>query len=539
MPAARQHVQQEAAHELGDRQRHTVCLHVPARGDNAPGKGNEGTNGGHKCVPCQRVRRMNEWLGPVWTLLAAPAHVVAASAVTVDAVLRKRHVSAVIGWIGLAWLAPGAGALLYLLFGINRVQRSAVALGLRDAWNREPRHGGEEPAAAVSEWLRRHPGLRGIERLCARLTGRALLAGHRIEPLEDGDAAYPAMLAAIDAATRSVTLASYIFDNDPAGQAFLHSLRQAHERGVAVRVLIDGLGLRYSRPNMLGALRRAGVPVAAFLPTHNPFRSRYANLRNHRKIMVVDGTLGFTGGLNIRHGHWRSQQPSHPVRCLHFAVQGPVVADLQRTFALDWAFASGEALHGEPWFAAAAECGPVLARGIPDGPDADIDNMPQVILGALAVARSRVRIVTPYFLPNETLIAALKITALRGVVVDIVMPERSNIRVMDWATRPQLGELIDSGCRVHLSPAPFDHTKLFLVDERWSLIGSTNWDARSLRLNFEYNLECYDDGLVRRLDGLVAARMASSRTLAAAELQSLPLPSRLRNGLARLLSPYL
>jgi len=483
---------------------------------------------------------VNEWLGSVWASVAAPAHVLAASAVTLDAVLRKRHVSAVIGWIGLAWLTPGVGAVLYLLFGINRVQRSAVALGLREAWRREPGHAGEAASAAAARaWLGHDPSLGGLERVGARLTGRALMTGNRIEPLEDGDAAYPAMLAAIDAAERSVTLASYIFDNDAAGQAFLQSLCRAHERGVAVRVLIDGLGLRYSRPNMLGALRRAGVPARAFLPTHNPFRSRYANLRNHRKIMVVDGRNGFTGGMNIRHGHWRTRQPAHPVRCLHFAVQGPIVADLQRTFAMDWAFTSGEALHGEPWFGAPVESGPVLARGIPDGPDADIDNMPQLILGALAVARARVCIVTPYFLPDESVIAALKITALRGVTVDIVMPERSNLRVMDWATRPQLPELLDSGCRVHLSPAPFDHTKLFLVDGRWSLIGSTNWDARSLRLNFEYNVECYDGALAQRLDRIAAARIADARRLEAAELQALPLAVRLRNGLARLLSPYL
>jgi cardiolipin synthase len=496
-------------------------------------------------VPCQRVRRVNEWLGSIWAWVAAPTHVLAASAVTLDAVLRKRHVSAVIGWIGLAWLVPGVGAALYLLFGINRVQRSALALGLREAWRHEPGGAGEETPAAASQWLRHDPGLVGLEHLGARLTGRALLAGNRVEPLEDGDAAYPAMLAAIDQAERSVTLVSYIFDNDAAGQAFLQSLCRAHGRGVAVRVLIDGLGLRYSRPNMLGALRRAGVPARAFLPTHNPFRSRYANLRNHRKIMVVDGKAGFTGGMNIRHGHWLARQPSQPVRCLHFAVHGPIVTDLQRTFAMDWAFASGEALHGEPWFAAPASgdpgdpCGPVLARGIPDGPDADIDNMPQLILGALAVARARVCIVTPYFLPDETVIAALKITALRGVAVDLVMPERSNLRVMDWATRPQLPELLDSGCRVHLSAAPFDHTKLFIVDGQWSLIGSTNWDARSLRLNFEYNVECYDGALAHRLDRIAADRIAGARRLEAAELRALPLVARLRNGLARLLSPYL
>lgn len=483
---------------------------------------------------------MTDTLTQVSTFLFALTHVGAAAAVTLDAVLRKRHVSAVIGWIGLAWLAPVVGSLLYLVFGINRIQRSALALGLRQAWENEaPAHPPAAGATAGPAVLQDSPGLAGLDRLCELLTGNPLLAGNRIEVLDGGDAAYPAMLAAIVGAKRSITLASYIFDNDAAGQTFLQALQGAHQRGVQVRVLIDGLGLRYSRPDMLRALRGAGVTAAAFSPTRNPLRSRYANLRNHRKIMVVDGAIGFTGGMNIRAGHWLDRRPRHPVRCLHFGVQGPVVADLQRTFAVDWAFATGEQLLGECWFPPLAACGPVVARGIADGPDADIDNLPQVLLGALAVARTRVRIVTPYFLPDETVLAALRVTALRGVVVDIVLPARSNLRVMDWATRPQLPELLDSGCRVHLSPAPFDHTKLFLVDERWALIGSTNWDARSLRLNFEYNLACIDEELVRRLDTLLTARLRGARRLVADELRALPIANRLRNGIARLMSPYL
>lgn len=481
---------------------------------------------------------MNELLDSLGSLLPAALHLGGATAVTVHAVLRKRQVSAVIGWVGLAWLAPIVGSLLYLLFGINRIQRSALALGLNEAWAADAE--ASVPAASRPfEGATPDPRLAGLDRLCTLVTGKPLLAGNRIEPLENGDAAYPAMLAAIESAQHSLTLASYIFDNDAVGQAFARALRDACARGVQVRVLIDGLGLRYSRPSMLGTLRRAGVPAAAFLPTRIPLPSRYGNLRNHRKIMVVDGLRGFTGGMNIRVGHWLARQPAYPVRCLQFEVQGPVVADLQRTFAIDWAFASGERLRGEPWFVPLADCGPVLARGIADGPDADIDNLPQVLLGALAVARSRVRIVTPYFLPDEVLIAALKVTALRGVAVDIVLPARSNLRVMDWATRPQLAELLDSGCRVHLSPPPFDHSKLFLVDDQWSMIGSTNWDTRSLRLNFEYNLECHDAALLRRLDALVAARLAAARPLHAGELRALALPIRLRNGLARLLSPYL
>lgn len=483
---------------------------------------------------------MLDLLTQAWPHLFAVLHATAAGAVTVDAVLRKRHVSAVIGWVGLAWLAPGIGSLLYLVFGINRIQRNAIALDLRTAWGHEKHPAPTEAnASAEPALLQADAGLAGLERLCTRLTGKALLVGNHIDVLEEGDAAYPAMLAAIAGAQHSITLATYIFDNDAAGQAFLQALRSARERGVEVRVLLDGLGLRYSRPDMLRALRRAGITAAAFSPTRNPLRSRYANLRNHRKIMVVDGSLGFTGGMNIRVGHWLARRPANPVRCLHFGVRGPVVADLQRTFAVDWAHACGEQLLGEMWFPALERCGPVAARGVADGPDADIDNLPQVLLGALAVARTSVRIVTPYFLPDETLLAALRVTALRGVVVDIVLPERSNLRVMDWATRPQLVELLASGCRVHLSPPPFDHTKMLLVDAHWSLIGSTNWDARSLRLNFEYNLVCINAELAQTLDRLVSARVRRARCLEESELRDLSVPVRLRNGLARLMSPYL
>ncbi len=178
--------------------------------------------------------------------------------------------------------------------------------------------------------------------------------GNHIEPLVDGDAAYPAMLAAIDAAQRSIGMVSYIFDNDFAGHAFRDALARAVARGVEVRVLIDDVGSRYTTPTMVGELHRAGVPVATFLPTLVPRLFQYANLRNHRKIMVVDGRLGFTGGMNIRAGHWRARQPADALRCVHFRVEGPVVADMQQVFTTDWAFTTGERLAGDAWFPALA-----------------------------------------------------------------------------------------------------------------------------------------------------------------------------------------
>jgi cardiolipin synthase len=347
------------------------------------------------------------------------------------------------------------------------------------------------------------------------------------------------MLAAIETAHRSITLVTYIFDVDVVGRTFADALVRAQQRGVAVRVLIDAVGGRYSHDSMVVYLRRYGVKAAAFLPPRFTGLLAHANLRNHRKIMVIDGAYGFTGGMNIRAAHWLARQPKFPVRCLHFSVRGPIVADMQRAFAIDWAFSTGEALLGETWFAPATECGPVLARGISDGPDGDIDHMRHVMLGALACARQRVAIVTPYFLPDEVLLTTLQITALRGVKVDIVVPARSNLPLMDWAMRQQWAPLLAAGCRVHLSPPPFDHAKMFLVDDDWSLIGSTNWDARSLRLNFEYNLECHDTQLVAELNALLQQRMSAAASLEAAVLERQPLAGQLRDRLAGLLSPYL
>ncbi len=483
---------------------------------------------------------MLAFLAELWPVILSLGHISGAIGVTVDAVLRKRQVPAVIGWVGLAWLAPVVGSLLYVGFGINRIKRAASAL------QRQPILGdtGELRAAqAGGDFLyalaAHHPTLPGLARLGFQATGNPLLPGNQIELLRDGDEAYPAMLAAIDGAEHTITLLSYIFDSDVAGEAFLHALTAASARGVQVRVLIDDVGSRYSRPTMVQRLRESGIRVAAFLPTRLPRLARYANLRNHRKIMVIDGRLGFTGGMNIRAGHWLSKAPIDPVRCLHFRVEGPVVYELQRAFSEDWAFVTREALDRDPWFPRLGRVGDVVARGVPDGPDADLENILELILGALSAATHHVRIITPYLLVDDVLLRALQVAAMRGVIVDIVVPARSNIPVMDWAMAPQFLPLVEKGCRIFLSPAPFDHTKAFTVDGQWCLIGSTNWDARSLLLNFEFNLECYDTALTAQLESLIDDRIAAARRVSRAELYTRPLLVRLRDGIARLGAPYL
>lgn len=192
--------------------------------------------------------------------------------------------------------------------------------------------------------------------------------------------------------------------------------------------------------------------------------------------------------------------------------------------------------HGFPPLPAAGE---TLVRGIPDGPDEDFERLRWALLGAVTCARSSVTVVTPYFLPDAALVAALNVAAMRGVQVDILLPAENNLPLVQWASTSQLWQVLERGCRVWLTPPPFDHTKLVLVDGAWVLLGSSNWDPRSLRLNFEFDLECYDRGLAQTLQRwLRDTRFRDARPLTLADVDGRSLPVRLRDGLARLLMPW-
>ena len=473
--------------------------------------------------------------------LIGAAHIVLALLVSAHIVLHKDDVRAAIGWTGLVWLTPVVGSVLYGLFGINRIRRQAGML-------RRGRPLADARTAELAAAQARHPllapdapaSLQAIAATVGRATGLPLTGGNAVEPLVNGDEAYPAMISAIDDATRRVWLATYIFDRGRAGDRFVDALGRAAARGVEVRVLIDGVGAHYSRPPILRALKARRVRVAAFLPPLIPLFQPYFNLRNHRKLLVVDGGLGFCGGMNIRDDHLLALGLPAATQDVHFRIQGPVVQQLAQAFAFDWAFTTHEALDGELAAAAAPPAaGDVAARGVPDGPDEDYETLGLVLLGAVSQAGRSVRIATPYFLPDPPLVDALRIAALRGVRVDIVLPERGNLRLVQWAAMAQLGQVVKWGCRVYLSRPPFDHSKIFVVDGTWSLIGSANWDPRSLRLNFEYDVECYSEGLAARLDALLDAKIAGGRRITRADLDARPLALRLRDGVARLAQPYL
>ncbi|PYI95106.1 MAG: cardiolipin synthase [Verrucomicrobia bacterium] len=475
-------------------------------------------------------------LSRFWPHLASGFHVLAALLASIHALLHKRDSRSATLWLVTIWFLPVLGPILYLALGINRIRRRAISLGTHNNVARPiPEHFGESQTDGVAH-------LEMLARVVGRVVAQPLTPGNRLQPLVNGDEAFPAMLSAIESAQKSISLLTYIFDNDASGKQFAEALGNATKRGVEVRVLIDAAGTRYSWPRINHKLKHAHVPFATFLPSSllAPWRVATINLRNHRKILVTDGKTAFTGGMNIRQGNVLARKPKHPVQDLHFRLQGPVVQQLQEAFANDWAFTTGETLRGERWFPELQESGTVIARVIFDGPDADFEKLRWTLLAALAEAQTSVQILTPYFLPDQALITALNLAALRGVRVDILLPEKNNLLYVHWASRAMWWQVLEHGSRLWLTPPPpFDHSKRMIVDGHWVLLGSANWDVRSLRLNFELNVEAYGRHFAEEMGQVIQNKLRGAREVTLAEVEGRSYPAKLRDSIARLFSPYL
>jgi cardiolipin synthase len=300
------------------------------------------------------------------SLFVSAVHLVLASTVSAHIVLTKPDVRAAIGWAGLVWLTPVVGSILYALFGINRLRRRAgrIRRGRQLLWTELPDSLARSPyEVALPDGV--PSAARPLATLVGAITGTPLVTGNAMDPLVNGDEAYPAMLSAIGGATRSIALATYIFDRGHVADLFIDALARAVQRGVAVRVLIDAVGARYSHPPIVRTLRAHGITVARFLPPNSPWRHPYINLRNHRKLMVVDGTIGFCGGLNIRDACVLGLKTDDPILDLHFRLRGPVVGQLQAAFADNWMGTTGKVL----------------------GPDASADSIPRLEHDDLAALR--------------------------------------------------------------------------------------------------------------------------------------------------------
>ncbi len=462
------------------------------------------------------------------------------------ALLYKRDPRSAFGWIAVCLMFPLAGALLYFLFGINRVRTRARELRAARSSGTGLPEGAPERRDSSGGSLGIPSEFTELARISSAITRRALLRGNRIDALHNGEQAYPAMLDAIATAERSVYLSAYIFDTNDTGKRFIDALAGASERGLDVRVILDGFGEHYSFPRAGRLLRQRGIRFVRFLPFRWFPPALHINLRNHRKILVIDHAVAFTGGMNIGDRHLADTDRADRVVDMHFRLAGPIVSQMRRAFVEDWNFCTGAdesvdstsdvAEHEEPL---ATHAGNAVCRMIVDGPDEDLDKLSTVLIAAISAARSNIRIMTPYFIPSSEMTLALESAALRGVAVSVVIPQRSNLPFVNWATRNMLWEILQRKVRVFFQPPPFVHTKLFVVDDFYTLIGSANLDPRSLRLNFEIAVEVYDGEFAAGLAGHIDETARRSREVHLEDVENRSMLARTRDALAWLFSPYL
>lgn len=444
--------------------------------------------------------------------------------------LYKRDTRAAMGWIMACLFVPYGGPAAYFFFGINRVRTRAR--GIRGRFYAVQFESGQASFASFAE------AGQGLDTVGQRVTGRHLSPGNVIDVYHNGEQAYPAMLASIRAAKHRVMLATYILKTDATGMAFADALTAAADRGVNVSVLIDGIGELYSWKKPSKLLQKRGVTVGRFLPPRLIPPSIYLNLRNHRKLLVVDNDIAYAGGMNISDDHTSSPEQARMITDVHFSLRGPVLDDLSAVFESDWKFATGKDIAATEAPSPDAE-GDARCRVICDGPDDNLDVLALTLQGVISGAAETVDIMTPYFLPTRGLMASLQSAALRGVRVRVVLPGKNNLFYIHWANRNLLSELLEWGVEAYYQPAPFCHSKILCVDQTYTLIGSANLDPRSLRLNFELGVEIISAALSKELRAHIAEVVSVSDRITIESLESRSTAARLRDSLVSLFSPYL
>jgi cardiolipin synthase len=465
----------------------------------------------------------------------------------VHVLLRQNEPHAAWAWITLCLSLPLGGAAWYWLFGINRVRTRARKRGplprrgstLGRDHHHDARHRRKHDQPAVPH------ALSEVARTGDVLTRRPLLDGNALHILYNGEQAYPQMLAAIDAARTWIALEVYIFDYDEAGLQFIDALTHAKSRGVEIRCLLDGVG-EFAWRRAGSELRARGLRVARFNPIRfwPPFL--HINLRNHRKLLLVDGDTAFAGGMNLS-ANELAESPHNPHRVtdVHVQLQGPIVAQLSEMFSDDWRYASGEdwsaptSMAEDDEAATPGERHPTVCRLITDGPNEDLGQLSLILLAAIANAQHRIFIVTPYFLPPTEMMVALESAAVRGVEVDVILPRVTDQPITHYAARKNFSRLMQRDVRIHYQPAPFCHAKLFVVDDTYSQFGSANFDPRSLRLNFEMMVEVYDKTFATALARHCETLREKSERVTAQRVRLRTIASQLRDAVCWLFSPYL
>jgi cardiolipin synthase len=460
--------------------------------------------------------------------------------VVIPTVLRtKRDATVAVAWCLLVLFVPIFGALFFWAFGYNYLHRRvgrkrAHRAAFRQSHPPALREAVRGAATSDDDTTYQHLGA-----LALAVRAFPVTPGNAVTLYHETDRAFADLLEAIRAARQYVHLEFFIVRSDATADRLLQLLTEKAKAGVEVRFLFDAMGSLRLKRRTLRPLTDAGGKACAFLPV-NPFRSLIqVNLRNHRKIVVIDGRVGFTGGMNVgdeylgqsaRFGYWRDT---------FLRLQGPAVAGLQRVFTEDWDFASGEALNAAAYFPAVPAEGGTTVQVVESGPDQDTNSIREVYFAAILAARERLWIASPYFVPDGGLLDALRLARYRGVDVRLLCILRPDHFLSFYASRYYWSDLLAAGAHVYQYARGMMHSKIVMVDGRWAMVGSANLDNRSLRLNFEVGCALHAPEQVAELEARFQADLQDAVELDAETFARRPFVAQLTENACRLFSPVL
>ncbi len=470
----------------------------------------------------------------LWWLLP-PLEVAWLGGATVYIVLQRRGAAATVAWVLTLTVLPVIGIALYFFFGPRRYEkrkkrraRAQAEMGRRTIHDPQPTQDLSSQAA-------------DLIRLCENTVGQAArLRRGTLQLFNTGAEKYAALEVALANAEHHIHLEYYIWEPDTIGTRLRDRLVERARSGVEVRVLVDGFGSSKAHDRFWRPLREAGGEVRRFNAlTLTRWRPRMANFRTHRKIAVIDGTVGFTGGMNVSDVHTAEVSGDDAWRDTHARIDGSAVKGLQLVFFEDWHYATGSAPDGHAYVPPGDEGEGELLQIVSSGPDENLDAIHKLYFSAIAGSHQRVWLTTPYFVPDDSIVHALSAAALRGADVRVLVPEKGDVPVVAAAARSYYPELLEVGVKIFEHTGPVLHAKTLIVDDYLAVVGTANTDNRSFRLNFEVLVAAYERGTCDTLGRDFHADLRQSRRVTRKDLNRVTFAERLVTSTARLLSPLL
>ena len=465
---------------------------------------------------------------------------VTAIPVVVMIILEKRSPFKTIAWILVLLLIPLIGLVFYLFFGQEyRKQKLFSRRGVKSLSKirklstkqlREIEHPDFQLSPDVLE-------KKNIIRLLLNNSDSLLTTGNQCKILNNGTETFKEIFAAIKSARHHIHLEYYIIDDDKIGNQLKDLLIAKSNEGVEVRMIIDDVGCWDLKEKFLNELRDNGIEIYPFMEVRFPRLTSRVNFRNHRKILIIDGEIGFTGGINVADRYIHGKPKIGPWRDTHLQIIGDAVATMQIIFAADWYFVINENLAGEKYFPPLTEEPGTPVQISASGPDSDWENIEQAYFSAILNARKYVYITSPYLMPPLTIVSALKTAALSGVDVRIIIPEKSDAITPKWCSFSYVEPFLEAGIKIYFYQKGFIHSKTLMIDDVFSTIGTTNLDFRSLQTNFEINAFIYERKFTRLILKHFINDLRNSREIKLTDWEKRPWHFKLRESLAHIVSP--